>query len=207
VVLGVGMRAKRIDDAEADWVDVLLDGGVSLGRVDENLGPIGYRTLLVWKLKEALGHPGLVEQLRSKSEKVVDHVLHLAVLLKAGDLDYGFLYRSTCVAHDIRFVPLEETINLGGSGRDYGSARLTIGTPGQDDEPAMAIAGSPITYSLAIPVSATHPQQASALIHYLLGRNRGGPDAQGYRFFPPRFYGARDHYTSFRTLATYAGPF
>ena len=55
VVLAVGSRARYAGDAEEDWVSVLSGRDVRIGRVDENQGPIGYRTLLVWKLAEARG--------------------------------------------------------------------------------------------------------------------------------------------------------
>ena len=207
VVLGVGSRAKRVDEAETDWVDVLLVGDIHLGRVDENLGPIGYRTLLVWKLKEAMGHPGLMGRLKAKSGKILDHVMHLAALLKAGDLDYGFLYRSTCVEHDIRFIPLDKGINLGSTGMDYASAQVGIRTHESAGEPISTISGSPIIYSLTVPVSAAHPRQGTALIRALLEKNPAESADFGYQFFGPRFYGSKADYAPFRDLAAYAGEF
>lgn len=207
VVLGIGIRAKRVDEAEADWVKVLRNEDVSLGRVDENLGPIGYQTLLVWKLKEASGHPNLTEQLKKRCEKVVDDVLHLATLLKAGDLDYGFIYRSTCVEHDIRFIPLEKGINLGATDVDYGSAQVVIKAIKSGEESLLTVKGSPITYSLSVPISAIHRQQAFALIHYILSKCPKQSDVFGYKFFPPRFYGSEKDFASFKDVATYAGVF
>lgn len=207
VVLGVGIRAKMVDEAEEDWASVLRNDNISLGRVDENLGPIGYRTLLVWKLKEMSGYPNLTEELKEKSEKVVDHVLHLATLLKAGDLDYGFLYRSTCVEHDIRFIPLDKEINLGATDADYTSARVSIKTPESGNESAMTVKGSPITYSLTIPISAIHREQAVALIHYIFAKLQTQSDAFGYRFFEPRFFGPEDDFEQFKDVTTYAGTF
>ena len=207
VVLGVGIRAKMVDEAETDWVKVLRNHEISLGRVNENLGPIGYRTLLVWKLKEISGYPNLAEQLKEKSEKVVDHVLHLATLLKAGDLDYGFLYRSTCVEHDIRFIPLDKGINLGATAVNYTSAQVTIKTNKSGEDSVITVKGSPITYSLTIPISAINRKQAVALIHYIFTKHQSQSDAFGYRFFEPRFYGPEDDYVDFKDVSTYAGTF
>ena len=113
IVLGVGVRAMRVDDAEKNWVSVLKDDDVILGRVDENLAPLGYRTLLVWKLAEKLGNPGLARKLTDKCDKVVDDVSSLAALLTSGDVHYGFLYHSTCINYDIRYISLDKSINLG----------------------------------------------------------------------------------------------
>jgi molybdate/tungstate transport system substrate-binding protein len=207
VVLGIGIRAKKADAAETDWVKVLRDPDVSLGRVDENLAPIGYQTLLVWKLKEASGNPGLEEQLKKKSEKVVDDVLHLATLLKAGDLDYGFLYRSTCVEHDIRYISLDKAINLGADDVDYASAQVAIKTDKSGEESQLTVKGSPITYSLSIPNSAVHRRQAVALIRYILTKYPKQSDNFGYRFFQPKFYGSENDFTGFKDIAIYAGAF
>ena len=145
VVLGIGIRAKRVDDAEDDWVSVLLGEKIRLGRVDEDLGPIGYRTLLVWKLKEMLGHPGLMEDLKNKTEKVVEHVGHLATHLKTGDIDYGFLYRTTCIKHDIRFISLDKQINLGTTDVDYSAAEVSFKKLEAGKEVLIPVKGLPIT--------------------------------------------------------------
>ncbi len=210
VVLGVGVRAKRVDEAEEDWVPVLLDENIDLGRVDETLGPIGYRTLLVWMLKEAEGQPGLTERLKTKSEKVVEHVMHLATLLKAGDLDYGFLYRSTCIRHDIRFIPLDKTINLGHSDVDYSRAvyRGAGGKPGSDaGAPVTPVVGAPITYSLTIPSNAGAREEAIELIRFMLQKGDGAPDPYGFRFFPPEFHGPARDFAPFKNFATRIGAF
>ena len=94
VVIGVGSRAKNIAEAEENWVDVLLKKDVRFGRVDENQGPIGYRCLLVWKLQEMYTNMEIYDQLVEKCDTVVDHVTRLTPLLKNGELDYAFVYKS-----------------------------------------------------------------------------------------------------------------
>ena len=207
VVLGVGIRAKRVDEAEDDWVPVLLDETVRLGRVDENLGPIGYRTLLVWKLQELSGHPGLMEQLITRTDKVVEHVGHLATDLKAGDVDYGFLYRTTCIKHDIRFIPLDKRINLGSMGMDYSKAQVSFKKTEAGKEIPVPVKGAPITYSLSIPINAPNKAKAIELIHYLLHKDREQFSAHGFTFFRPKFYGSQEDFVQFREIAEYVGNF
>ncbi len=207
VVLGVGIRAKRVDEAEEDWVPVLLDETVALGRVDETLGPIGYRTLLVWMLKEAEGRPGLMERLKTKSEKVVEHVMHLATLLKAGDLDYGFLYRSTCIRHDIRFISLDKAVNLGHADEDYSKAVYRIDGKGSETNDGPLVSGAPITYSLAIPSRAVNRKGAIELIRFMLREITGAPAAYGFQFFPPEFHGPVRDFAPFKDFATRIGAF
>lgn len=207
VVLGVGIRAKRVDEAEENWIPVLLDEQVRLGRVDENLGPIGYRTLLVWKLQELSGHPGLTEQLMAKTEKVVEHVGHLATNLKAGDIDYGFLYRTTCIKHDIRFIPLNPQINLGTAESDYSKAQVSFKTLESGQEVDVAVKGAPITYSLSIPTNAPNNEKAVALVRYLLHNAQEQFGMYGFTFFTPKFYGTQEDFAQFDEIAEYTGSF
>jgi len=207
VVLGVGIRAQRVDEAEKNWPPVLLAQETILGRVNENLGPIGYRTLLCWKLKEKRGYPGLMEKLKAKAEKVVDHVGHLAALLKTGDIHYGFLYRTTCIKYDIRFIPLDSAINLGSHDVDYSGVQLRLNNPQDEKQPYLTILGAPITYSLTIPINAPNKKQAIRFIVWLLTNNVSLFKEQGFRFFKPIFFGTKQDYTPFKNLADYKGVF
>jgi ABC-type molybdate transport system substrate-binding protein len=107
LVLAVGARAPKADAAERDWVPVLLDPAVRLGRADEGISPAGARALRLLKALDAASPKGLEARLREPGVLVVDDVGTLAARLKAGDLDYAFLYRTTCLMQDIRFIPLK----------------------------------------------------------------------------------------------------
>ncbi|TET32545.1 MAG: hypothetical protein E3J72_19305 [Planctomycetota bacterium] len=207
VVLGVGTRAKKVDDAEKDWVPVLLDEKIRLGRVDENLGPIGYRTLLVWALKEKKGHPGLGEKLRKKSVKTVEHVSQLAALLKAGDVGYGFLYRTTCLKNDIRFIELQKEINLGSPGVDYSGTEVSFTGLKAGKKETIKIKGSRITYGLTIPDNAPGREKAIEFVRYILSDRKDVFTSKGFIFFKPKFYGPRDSFKPFDSFADYAGEF
>jgi molybdate/tungstate transport system substrate-binding protein len=207
IVLGVGIRAQGVDEAEKNWPPVLLAQETILGRVNENLGPIGYRTLLCWKLKENKGSPGLMEKLKAKAEKVVDHVGHLAALLKTGDIHYGFLYRTTCIKYDIRFIPLDSAINLGSHDVDYSGAQIRLNNPRGGKQPGLTVTGAPITYSLTIPINAPNKKQAILFINWLLANRVSLFKEQGFRFFKPVFYGTKEDYLPFKDLADYKGVF
>ena len=207
VVLGVGIRAKRTDEAEKDWVPVLLDENIRLGRVDENLGPIGYRTLLVWALKEKHGNPGLAASLKQRTDKVVDHVAQLATELKAGSLDYGFLYKTTCLKNDIRFIQLDDRINLGSPGMDYSDVEVSFVNTQSGKKETVSIKGSHITYGLTIPVNAPNKEKAKEMVKFLLCGKEDVFILKGFAFFKPRFYGTREDFKPFESFADYAGEF
>mgnify|MGYP000117194454 CR=1 FL=1 len=208
VVLGVGQRAPRVPEAEQDWVSVLRNTDVRLGRVDENQGPIGYRTLLVWKLQAQRGSSGLTKALREQTDVVVDHVSRLPPLLNTGQLDYAFLYRSVCIANDVRYIALDEKINLGSPDMDYSGAEVTFEAPGATEEGAVTMRASPIVWTMTIPQEGADREAAVRFIRYLLEDKSELLKRNGFRpLKPARYYGAKDMWSSFRDIADYRRKF
>lgn len=190
VVLGVGARAPRASEARRNWPAVLLDEKVRLGRVDENQGPIGYRTLLVWKLQEKLGPEGLHDRLMKKCDKVVEHVTRLTPLLKVGEIDYAFVYRSICIAHDVRYVRLDERVNLGSVKIDYSGAEVSYRKLSSGAPQRVVVRGAPITWTLSIPDRGADGEAARRFVKWLLAEKKEVLAKHGFRpLASPRFYG------------------
>lgn len=155
MVLGVGARAPRVPEAETAWQTVILDPAARLARVNETLGPIGYRTLLVLRLAEQIQEAhGLLSNFVKRCELVVDDVERLPPLLTSGEADYAFLYRSTAMAHGVRFIPLDPRINLGSMEQDYQQASVTFSALKAGTPRTVIVTGSPILWTLTIPRSA-----------------------------------------------------
>jgi len=193
VVLGVGVRAPNADLAEEDWTQALLAPGVRIGRVDENQGPIGYRALLVWKLREMQGVPGLSEELLARTAMVVDDVGRLTPLLRSGELDYGFVYRSICIAQDVRYVELDPSINLGSPDADYSAATVTYRKLKSGAPEDVVVRGAPVTWTLSSPDRYANEPLARRVIEYLLREQADVLALNGFRpIEPARFYGPRD---------------
>lgn len=203
VVLAVGARAHDADKAENDWPSVLQQPDVRISRVDENQGPIGYRTLLVWKLQEQLGSPGLYATLIQKCDKVVDHVTRLTPLLKTGEIDYAFVYRSICVARDIRFIELDQRINLGADTIDYANASVTFR---KSNGKTIAVKGAPITWALSIPDRDANTETAQKFIAWSLELHGNVLKQHGFRpFNKPKYFGPESSFTPFAAFAEYGG--
>lgn len=205
MVLAVGARAPDPDLAEQDWPTVLRQPGTRIGRVNENLAPSGYRTLLVWKLQEGLGIPGLYDELLGKTDKVVEDVTQLTALLKHGELDYAFAYRSLCLAWDLRYIPLDPRVNQGDPARDYRMAEVCFRSLVGDRE--IRIVGSPIYYTLTVPDQHADAAAALAFIQFILTRSNETWRNLGYQLLPrAQFYGPREKFAdNFANLADYAG--
>ena len=204
MVLGVGIRAKRVDDAEKDWLSVVRDKQVRLACADENLNPVGYRALMVWQLQDPSGRLG--SELKAKAVANVEDVSHLATLLKTGNADYAFLYRSTCVSNDIRYIALDKKINLGAEGEDYGKAQVRI-VAGKVNPKEVLLKGSPITMSLSVPSIAQNRDAAIKFITWLLCDKKDILVKNGLSPMKPKFYGTEPDYAPFKGLAERAGDF
>lgn len=204
IVLAVGSRAPDTAAAEEDWVPVLLRENIRLGRSNEATSPIGYRTLLVWQLQGIRSSDStLADRLIAKTAKVVDDVERLTPLLREGELDYAFVYRSTCIAHDIRYIELAPEINLGDSAQDYSAAEVRPEVMGKSGKP---VKGAPITLTLSIPDNEADTAHARQFIEMLLGEQSGLLERNGYvPLSQPQFYGPREKFAPFEKIAVYAG--
>ncbi|MFH0964240.1 MAG: substrate-binding domain-containing protein [Planctomycetota bacterium] len=206
VVLGVGKRAPDVSAAEDDWVSVLLRDDVRVGRVDENQGPSGYRTLLVWKLEELRSGRSLYDRLLAKSDKVVDDVSRLAALLRAGEVDYGFVYRSICIAMDMRYIELDPQVNLGSQDVDYSRATVAFEKLKSGAKETVTVRGEPSAWTLAIPDRGADEAAAGDFVRWFLAKKADVIARNGLRQVSPAlFYGAREKFPPFESVARYAG--
>jgi molybdate/tungstate transport system substrate-binding protein len=177
IVIAHKDHSKWTDQITAqNWPEVLIRGGVRLGRADPDTAPIGYQTLMVWQLAEssgALGSAGvqLTEKLLSHCSK--DHVVHdeaeLLGLLESRAIDYAFMFRSTAEDHHLKILALPPEINLSRQDQAarYRSAQVEIRM--KQGQGGTRVAGAPVTYGLAIPTRAPHPDAAARFIAFLLG--------------------------------------
>jgi molybdate/tungstate transport system substrate-binding protein len=181
VVLAVGQRARYTELLEKDWSRYLLEKtDLKLARVNESLGPIGYRTLMVWKLKESRGVPGLFEKLSGRITRKVDHVARLTPLLKSGEIDYAFVYRSICIAQDIRYISLGSEFNLGSQQVDYSRAAVTYKLPGTSDR-SVTVKASPIAWTLTVPEDAENSAAALRFVNWMIEKQKSVLKRNGFR--------------------------
>ena len=198
IVLAFGKRAKSADETEKDWAKTLFEKDVRIGRGDENLCPVGYRTLMLWQLQEKISDmTGFSEKLKSKSSKVVDDAMQLTPLLKTGEIDYAFLYRSMCIAQDIRHMRLDKKVNMGDISMDYSSAYVKLSN-------GRILKGAPVIFSLSIPNNAENADSARAFVRYMLADRTAVLKAKGFTPVKPSFHGKKDLFAPFADFAVFA---
>jgi molybdate/tungstate transport system substrate-binding protein len=205
----VAKSPDEIAQGKTPWYEILQMDDVKYGHSDPDLDPCGYRALMVIQLAEAYyydratqfsltpdddadglyatliggtddpqhsGRPQYAHEREYVSQKSVD----LISLLRAGELDYAFEYRSVAVQsaeQGIKFIELADAINLSATGpipdsspaityeEFYKTAEVDILTA--PDEYATK-KGKPIVYGLTIPKNAENPQLAMEFIVLLL---------------------------------------
>lgn len=159
-----------------NWMEILLRSGVEVG-ISDPAAPVGYRTLMVWKLAEQhYKQPGLFDKLSAKVPKknIRPNAAAIMPLVKTGELDYIFDYPSLARQHGLRVIDLPAEIDLGDPRFADRYQTVSIEIPGADPGTKRTVLGAPIVYSIAPLKAAQNPKAAHAFIDYLL--RSGGRD-------------------------------
>jgi molybdate/tungstate transport system substrate-binding protein len=174
------------------WYDVLRHKEVSYGHSNPDDDPCGYRTLMVIQLAELYYEemrlydaliPGSEHErgrVTQGRERVRSKSVDLIALLKSGDLDYAFEYRSVAVQHGLNFIELDDAINLSQTGKIgntdmlyedfYEKASIEIIKDPGPPPTYKTKKGKPIVYGITIPQNAPNKGLAMEFIALLLSQ-------------------------------------
>ena len=161
----VGASALRPDD----WYRQLLRPGVRVGRSDPTLAPVGYRTLLLYRLAEAHYRiPGLAARLEARTPPALirSNASELVALLQAGELDYIVDYESLARANRLRYLTLPPEIDLGDPARATHYARASVRVARRAE--TTTYVGAPIVYGASVPRAAAHRAAGMRFLEYLV---------------------------------------
>ena len=159
-----------------NWYKILGRKGVIWGHSDPNLDPCGYRSLMVLQLAEKFyGQSGLYDKLIANrpKENIRPKSVELVSLLKTGNMDYAWEYLSVAVQHDLKYIKLDDHINLGNYKYDafYKQARVKV--TGKKPGTWMYRSGKSCTYGIAMIKDCSNPEGAVLFLEYLLDPNGG----------------------------------
>lgn len=166
--------AREVD--AGNWYTILLKEGVEWGHSDPNLDPCGYRSLMVLQLAEKFyGNPGLYKRLLdSRPEKNVrPKSVELVNLLKTGHMDYAWEYLSVAIQHDLKYVVLDDHINLGNYKYDAFYSQAQVAVSGKKPGTRITKTGKSCTYGITMVKNAPNPEAAEAFLVFLLSADRG----------------------------------
>ncbi len=175
IVLVFTEKSKYTNEIDAkNWYNVLLRKDVRFGYANPDLAPIGYKTLLLWKLADLYykdkPQGGIYAMLKKSCpvENVLPDVADLLFPLESLSLDYAFVYESTAKQHNLKYIRLPKEINLGSPelAETYKRAEIEIEKEKGGKEKTK---GAPITFALTILKDADNFPGAVKFVNLLLG--------------------------------------
>ncbi len=165
-------RSKYANEIDAqNWYEILTRKGVIWGYSDPNADPCGYRSLMVLQLAEKYYQkPGLYQMIvDSCSEKNIrPKSVELAMLLKTGNMDYAWEYRSVAVQHGLKFIELPDQINLGNHKYDSFYQEAVVEVTDKKPNTTVKKQGRSCTYGITLLKNAPNREAAIVFLNYLL---------------------------------------
>ena len=159
-----------------NWTDILCRKDVVWGHSDPNLDPCGYRSLMVLQLAEKFyNQPGLADRLiANRPEKNVrPKSVELVSLLKTGNMDYAWEYLSVAVQHGLKYVTLDDHINLGNYKFDDFYKQASVKVTGKKPGTWITRTGKSCTYGITLVKDAPNAQAAVSFLEFLLSPDGG----------------------------------
>ncbi len=159
-----------------NWYRILCKKGVVWGHSDPNLDPCGYRSLMVMQLAEIFyKKPGLYKRLLANRplSNIRPKSVELISLLKTGNMDYAWEYLSVAVQHNLRYIKLDDHINLGNYKYDSYYRQAKVRVVGKKPGTWIIKRGKSCTYGITILKHARNREAAVAFLAYLLNPQEG----------------------------------
>ena len=170
-------QSRYAQDLTAEnWYEILKKSDVVWGHSDPNLDPCGYRSLMVLQLAEKYYQkPGLYEELLANrpQENVRPKSVELVSLLKTGNMDYAWEYRSVAVQHGLKYLALPAEINLGDYKQDDFYSQAKVEVSGSKPGETITRVGKSCTYGVTLVKDAPNPEAAAAFLAYMLDPEGG----------------------------------
>jgi molybdate/tungstate transport system substrate-binding protein len=166
--------ASEVNDQ--NWYEILGRKDVVWGHSDPNLDPCGYRSLMVLQLAEKYYKvPGLYDRLIANrpQKNVRPKSVELVSLLKTGNMDYAWEYLSVAVQHDLKYVKLDDHINLGNYEYDEYYQQSSVKVTGNKPGTWITRVGESCTYGITLIKDAPNPSGAIKFLEFMLAPDGG----------------------------------
>ena len=161
---------------DRNWYEILGRKDVVWGHSEPNLDPCGYRSLMVLQLAEKYYNaPGLYDRLIANrpQENVRPKAKELVSLLKTGKMDYAWEYLSVAVQHDLKFVKLDDHINLGNYKYDEYYQQAAVKVTGKKPGTQITHVGKSCTYGITLIKDSPNPLGAVKFLEFMLSSDGG----------------------------------
>ncbi|MCK5164114.1 MAG: tungstate ABC transporter substrate-binding protein WtpA [Desulfobacula sp.] len=166
--------ADKVNDK--NWYEILQKKDVVWGHSDPNLDPCGYRSIMVLQLAQKFYNvDNLFQKLidNRPQKNIRPKSVELVNLLKTGHMDYAWEYLSVAIQHELKFIKLDDHINLGNYKYDdfYKQARVKV--TGKKPNTWITKKGKSCTYGITMIKDAPNPEAAKAFLSFLLSPEHG----------------------------------
>jgi molybdate/tungstate transport system substrate-binding protein len=154
-----------------NWFEILGKPGVVWGHSDPNIDPGGYRSLMAIQLAEKFyKRPGLYKRLLANRPKtnLRDKSVSLTSMVQNGDMDYAWAYRSIALQHRMKFVTLDEHVNLANIAHDAFYRTVSVRVTGERPGSYIDRQGRFVAYGITMLKDAPNREAAEAFLAYLL---------------------------------------
>ena len=167
-------HSKKVDQISIKgWADVLADPEVRFGRSDPNSDPCGYRTVLAIKLEDLSKKKGNVTHLLEKDNKYIrPKEVDLLALIETNTIDYAFLYKSIALQHNLPYIQLSDSINLGNVNLNNWYNSVDVEVSGTTPYTKVKHNGEAIIYGITIPTNSKNPKAAREFILFLISKGK-----------------------------------
>jgi len=170
-------KSRYAGEVNADnWYDILARKGVVWGHSDPNLDPCGYRSLMVLQLAEKFYvKPGLHDRLLANRPKknIRPKSVELVSLLKTGNMDYAWEYLSVAVQHNLKYIRLDDHINLGNYKYDGFYKQAQVKVTGKQPGTWITRTGKSCTYGITLVKDGPNPSGAIKFLEFMLTAEGG----------------------------------
>ncbi len=157
---------------EDNWIEVLSSEDVIYARSDPDSDPCGYRTVLTLMLAERFYDlPGLSERMVIKNKEFVrPKEVDLIALMESNAIDYMFQYKSVAIQHGLKYIQLPDEINLSEPSKNNLYNTVSLEVTGSKPGTKMIVTGEYINYSITIPETAVHKEDATGFLNFILSK-------------------------------------
>ena len=159
-----------------NWHEILQKKGVNWGHSDPNLDPCGYRSLMVLQLAEKFYNiDGLYKKIIDNRPKknIRPKAVELVNLLKTGNMDYAWEYLSVAIQKNLKFIKMDEHINLGNYKYDGIYKLAEVKVTGKKPGTWIVKKGKSCTYGITMVKNAPNPRAAKLFLSFLLSPEHG----------------------------------
>jgi len=171
--LVIAFQEKSKYSSEIDslnWMDILLRDDVTYARSDPDSDPGGYRSVLTFKLAEKYYNmEGLEARLTSKNRDYIrPKEVDLVALVESNAADYMFQYKSVAIQHNLKYIELPDSVNLGNPALNEYYHSVSLEVTGSTPESKITVVGDYINYSLSVLSNAINEEDAVDFVSFLL---------------------------------------